>query len=211
MQDSGFFANSAGVTSVSWNQCIYEPPMLLVGCNDRMVLDASPKQPAPMEKQGPAEELLQIWWLNEKLNRCEKVKVSLKEMLHARSITDVAWAPHVGRSFHMLASASKDTKIVLWKLTIDFNKEGGVEDMAMNYQSILQCDYVVPTRHAKIVAVETVLERAGVDLGGQRRGQQGEGVPGQRRQPRAQGGRRHLSQITFSHVLSHSCFLHFPP
>jgi len=30
-------------------------------------------------------------------------------------ITDLEWAPLAGRSFHMIASASKDHKLIIWR------------------------------------------------------------------------------------------------
>ena len=36
---------------------------------------------------------------------------------HSTTINDVAWAPLMGRSFHMIASCSKET-IVVWKVTV---------------------------------------------------------------------------------------------
>ena len=41
------------------------------------------------------------------------------EMGHKQVIHDVAWAPSVGRSYHLLASASKDRALSIWKLTSD--------------------------------------------------------------------------------------------
>lgn len=35
---------------------------------------------------------------------------------HTASINDVAWAPLAGRSFHMIASCSKDKTIIVWKV-----------------------------------------------------------------------------------------------
>ena len=33
-------------------------------------------------------------------------------------ITDVSWAPMAGRSFHMIASASKDHKFIIWRAVL---------------------------------------------------------------------------------------------
>ena len=35
---------------------------------------------------------------------------------HMRMINDVAWAPIAGRSFHLVASASKDRTIIIWRI-----------------------------------------------------------------------------------------------
>ncbi len=44
--------------------------------------------------------------------------------LHTSTINDVAWAPLVGRSYHMIASCSRDM-IIVWKVTVRdiFNPE----------------------------------------------------------------------------------------
>ena len=35
---------------------------------------------------------------------------------HKETINDCAWAPLAGRSFHMIASCSKDNSIIIWKV-----------------------------------------------------------------------------------------------
>ena len=37
---------------------------------------------------------------------------------HKRMINDLAWAPIAGRSFHLLASASKDRTVIVWRLVL---------------------------------------------------------------------------------------------
>ena len=36
---------------------------------------------------------------------------------HTQTINDVAWAPLAGRSYHLIASCSKDGLIIVWKFT----------------------------------------------------------------------------------------------
>lgn len=35
---------------------------------------------------------------------------------HQNSINDVEWAPLAGRSFHLVASCSKDRKVIIWRI-----------------------------------------------------------------------------------------------
>ena len=35
---------------------------------------------------------------------------------HEGSINDIAWAPLAGRSFHLIATAATDRRILIWKL-----------------------------------------------------------------------------------------------
>ena len=45
---------------------------------------------------------------------------------HTASINDVAWAPLAGRSFHMIASCSKDKTIIVWKVITKNILTGGM-------------------------------------------------------------------------------------
>ncbi|KAN0035671.1 hypothetical protein ACTA71_004955 [Dictyostelium dimigraforme] len=40
----------------------------------------------------------------------------------SRAIHDVCWAPNMGRSYHLIATASKDHKVRIWKLSSDRSK-----------------------------------------------------------------------------------------
>ena len=40
----------------------------------------------------------------------------LELMGHADRLHDVAWAPSIGRSYHLIATASRDGTVGLWKL-----------------------------------------------------------------------------------------------
>jgi WD40 repeat protein len=44
---------------------------------------------------------------------------------HTATINDVAWAPLAGRSFHMIASCSKDRTIIVWKVLTKNVLSGG--------------------------------------------------------------------------------------
>jgi len=95
-----FEADSEGVTCLSWNTSRFDTPMLVVGGCGKV-------------------NNVKVWGYDSSFNKWNVV-VSLtghKEVIH-----DVAWAPSVGRSYHLLASASKDRTLSIWKLT---SEEGG--------------------------------------------------------------------------------------
>ena len=41
---------------------------------------------------------------------------------HTSSVHDIAWAPDMGRTFYMIATASKDKTLRIWKI-----RNGGIE------------------------------------------------------------------------------------
>ena len=93
-----FEADSEGATCLSWNTSRFDTPMLLVGgC-------------------GKGHNV-KVWGYNADYRKWEVYA----EFGHKEVIHDVAWAPSVGRSYHLLASASKDRTLSMWKLT----SEGG--------------------------------------------------------------------------------------
>ena len=60
------------------------------------------------------ESLLQIYCKNQTQNYTLYAK--LFKGGHTASINDASWAPLVGRSYHMIASCSKDQSIIVWKV-----------------------------------------------------------------------------------------------
>ena len=52
----------------------------------------------------------------------KKEYVLLEKLVgHNDSITDVQWASQFGRSYHMIASSSKDGKVIIWKVYLDYD------------------------------------------------------------------------------------------
>lgn len=78
-------------TCISWNTSRFDPPMLVVGSGQSS----------------------KVWVKNENL-RTWQVLVELSK--HNGTVNDVCWAPNLGRSYHLIATASSDTKIKIWKL-----------------------------------------------------------------------------------------------
>eukprot|EP01103_Thecamoeba_quadrilineata_P013431 TRINITY_DN3732_c0_g1_i1.p1 TRINITY_DN3732_c0_g1~~TRINITY_DN3732_c0_g1_i1.p1 ORF type:complete len:314 (-),score=37.30 TRINITY_DN3732_c0_g1_i1:449-1390(-) len=83
----------AKVNCISWNPSFFGPPRLVGGIEDGTI---------------------KIW-------EFDNNKWSLIELLkgHQGEIYDVSWAPNLGRSYHLIASASKDTKVGVWKLQMN--------------------------------------------------------------------------------------------
>lgn len=63
-------------------------------------------------------ELIQIYGYSD----IKKEYVLLEKLVnHNDSITDVQWAAQFGRSYHMIASSSKDGKVIIWKIHLDYD------------------------------------------------------------------------------------------
>lgn len=80
-------------SSITWNQSRIHPPMVAVGSDDANTV--SPK--------------VLIYEYNENLRRWVKVDAVASA---ADSVHDLAFAPYIGRSFHLLGIASKNVQIV---------------------------------------------------------------------------------------------------
>ena len=68
------------------------------------------------------EEPIQIWSYSAKSDRFEK-SFEFGETEHKRSITDVSWAPLVGRDHHIILSASEDKVLTIWKAEIEYDED----------------------------------------------------------------------------------------
>jgi len=89
-----------GITCLSWNpSSLDSKPLIAVGSNDANV---------------------KIWEYNESYRRWLHVETLSG---HTNSIHDVCWAPIVGRSYHYIATASKDQLVKIWKTEIDLDKQ----------------------------------------------------------------------------------------
>ncbi|KAI9098150.1 WD40-repeat-containing domain protein [Phlyctochytrium arcticum] len=85
---------------LSWSPSRFQPQMIVVGCGKENVakiyrLDTSNK-----------------WQASEVLGG------------HADVVTDVAWAPNMGRSYQLIATASKDGHVRIFKLTDESSRQG---------------------------------------------------------------------------------------
>jgi nucleoporin SEH1 len=91
--DDDFMAVRGGVSSVSWCDSRFSPQMMVVG--------------------GAAPTSVSVWAFSG-VSRWSQVCVLPG---HMDAVHDVAWAPNAGRSFHLIASASRDGTVRLWHLT----------------------------------------------------------------------------------------------
>ncbi|KJE93357.1 nucleoporin Seh1 [Capsaspora owczarzaki ATCC 30864] len=87
-----FEARKEGCNCISWNPSKYHSPMIAVGSDD---------------------VLIRIWEYNETVRRWQCLDTQID---HSAAVYDVAFAPNVGRSYHLLASCSKDKTVKIWKL-----------------------------------------------------------------------------------------------
>lgn len=109
------------VTCLSWNPSRFDPAMLVVG--------------------GPSHTI-KIW---SKCADVRKWQVIAQLMGHNGAVNDVTWAPNLGRSYHLIASASSDTKIKIWKLRKGENDEFDVSCAATLNQKteVWRCEWNV--------------------------------------------------------------------
>lgn len=80
-----------GVTCLDWNQSRFEPPQLVVGTSSGVI---------------------RVWQLDE---RSRQWRSLLLLPCAPTSVHDVAWAPALGRSTHVVAAACKDKLIRVWR------------------------------------------------------------------------------------------------
>jgi nucleoporin SEH1 len=90
-------SNRKPATCLSWNPSRFEEPMLVIGSADGSVTIRQ------------CDSNHRRWQLTHTLEP------------HAQAVNDVAWAPNLGRSYHLIASASKDGTARIWKLEKDKN------------------------------------------------------------------------------------------
>eukprot|EP01041_Mallomonas_annulata_P012857 gene12857-27109_t len=87
-----------GITSLAWNECPFEPPKIVVGGFSKKAV---------------------IW-------ACDTGGKWHQEWVldaHSDPVNDVAWAPSMGRSYHLIASAARERSFKVHTLQ---RKEGGV-------------------------------------------------------------------------------------
>jgi len=123
--------------------------MLAIGCCDKSSSDftvpakiSGNTSPVAEKEKILTEEMLQIWWGNEKLGKYEFAGKG-SGANHLKTITDVAWAPFIGRSYHILASISQDMKLILWKITNEINKENELEISKMEILKNITIEAIV--------------------------------------------------------------------
>jgi len=106
-----FAAAKRNCYCLTWNPSAFDPPMLAVGSQDNV----------------------KIWECHPKLQRWQSVadlEVSGGPGGHEDEVHDIAWAPNMGRTYHLIATACKDQFVRIWKLKYTKAKKYEVELVA---------------------------------------------------------------------------------
>ena len=106
--------DTKGTTCIAWNSSPFDAATIAVGSQS-----STP----------------QVWQYNDKLRKWELIASlgkdsSQKEAGHKDSIHDVAWAPNMGRSYHLVATASKDRTAKIWQLEPNAKGNWSVKEVA---------------------------------------------------------------------------------
>lgn len=88
--DEASAKRSRQLTSISWCEAHFCPPMLAVAAKDGSI---------------------RVWAFNEAFERWQ---VMHRLQGHTGAVHDISWAPDTGRSYHLLASASSDGCLGVW-------------------------------------------------------------------------------------------------
>ena len=83
---------------ISWNPSSFDPPSLAVG---------------------NYEGTIKIFQFNDNTRKWSSVDLCSGNDRHTDAIHDICWAPNLGRSYHLIASASKDKTVRIWKVELD--------------------------------------------------------------------------------------------
>lgn len=94
-----FEASKVGATAIAWSTARFFPPMLVVGANDGAVT---------------------IWAYSENFRQWQQV-YNLSIDAHTSCVHDVAWAPDIGRTNHIIATCSKDRTLRIWNVPKEFS------------------------------------------------------------------------------------------
>eukprot|EP00727_Mastigamoeba_balamuthi_P009085 m51a1_g48 putative nucleoporin seh1 (314) ;mRNA; r:166147-167436 len=94
LRDFDAFPRTGGCNCLSWNPSPFDKPMIAVGSNDTTVK------------------------IFEWVDHQRKWDHVCSLTGNSGAVLDVAWAPNVGRSYHLLATASKDGFVMVWQLLI---------------------------------------------------------------------------------------------
>mmetsp|Transcript_214 Transcript_214/g.343 ORF Transcript_214/g.343 Transcript_214/m.343 type:complete len:322 (+) Transcript_214:219-1184(+) len=90
-------------TCLSWNPSRFDKPMLVVGGHG---------------------EIAKVWMRDDEKRQW---RVQAELIKHKGNINDVCWSPCLGRSYHLIATASSDTQIKIWRLSKSETGEVKVE------------------------------------------------------------------------------------
>ena len=89
-----FEASKKGATAIAWSSARFCVPMIVVGTSEGSV---------------------NIWGYSDTFRRWQRL-FDLVGNGHSDTVHDVAWAPDIGRSSHVIASCSKDRTLRVWNI-----------------------------------------------------------------------------------------------
>jgi len=99
----------AQVMCIAWNPSRFDTPMLLVGLKSRG------------DERSSVATTIKVWSFSENHRRWQPLTILEGEDAPTQTVLDVAWAPNVGRRYHLLAACSADDKddkkhLRIWKI-----------------------------------------------------------------------------------------------
>lgn len=86
---------------LAWNSSRFDPPMMVVGCND-------------------SNGTCKVWAYDDQYRRWVCVDTLSG---HSGPVHDVAWAPSLGRTYHLIATACMDGNVRVFELSRDKNQK----------------------------------------------------------------------------------------
>jgi len=92
-----FQVSKEGCNCLCWNPSPFSPQSIAVATN---------------------KTTFEIWEFNENQKKWELIPLEdlqSKNEGHKAAINEVSWAPNLGRSFHLIATASKDKSVCIWR------------------------------------------------------------------------------------------------
>ena len=128
-RDISVVAGHGECTCLSWNPAADEPATLIVGClittpaasfTSRNPDDAFEMECHLLQLVNVDEDRLTPMNGNLSLAASSSVldEAEFTSHAHTRMINDVQWAPIAGRSYHLIASASKDRTVIIWRVVL---------------------------------------------------------------------------------------------
>jgi hypothetical protein len=116
---------------------MFDPQTLVVGCYSD-------------NEKNNINELLQIYGYND--IKKEYVLLDCLNSGHKDTITDVQWANKFGRSYHLIASSSKDGKVIIWKVNLKYDVINDLFDnIKLQYEKIYEYQHISNGRYKKEV------------------------------------------------------------
>lgn len=104
MTAEGSPESDCGVTCLSWNDCAFEHPKLVIGGHSRAAV---------------------VWTCGSSGKWFEECRLEG----HTGPVHDVAWAPGMGRSYHLIASADRSHTVRVFTLKRDPTGIGSLQDV----------------------------------------------------------------------------------